>query len=123
MTPPYLPGNPLSIVLWSRPPLGTPFAPSPADYWLQVTPLFSLPIPIGSSSTFLSRSFLLAQTTPSHLSPDSTFSMGSSPSHLSFILRLVPGAWVMRVNQTHPCPQFRRWWKDTDLGYHRNSLR
>lgn len=52
----------------------------------------------------LSQSFLLAQATPSYLSPDSTFSLGSSPSHLSFILHLVLGAWGMGVNQTHPTP-------------------
>lgn len=39
----------------------------------------------------LSRSFLLAQATPSYLSPDSAFSLGSSPSHLPFILHLVLG--------------------------------
>lgn len=46
--------EPRSIVLRPHPPLGTPFAPSPASYWLEVTPLLDLPVPIGSSSTLSS---------------------------------------------------------------------
>lgn len=60
-------------------------------------------VPIDCCSTLSSRSFLLAQATPSHLSPVSAFSLGSSPNHLSFIVPLVLGAWDMGVNQTRPC--------------------
>lgn len=90
-TPPYLSGNYPFIVLWPRPPLGPLFGSSPSVYWLQVTPLFYLPIPIGSSYILSSPCFLLAQATPSHLSPDPSFSLSSSPSHLSFILHVELG--------------------------------
>lgn len=80
-TPTHLTGNPHSIVLWLRPRLATPFAPSSATYWLRVTPLLHLSVPIGSSSTSLfPGGFLLVQATPSHLSLDSAFCLGPSPA-------------------------------------------
>lgn len=73
--------EPPSIVLWPRPPLGTPFAPWLATYWLQVTPLLELPVPTGSSSTLSSpgvsywrrpRPLIFHQTPPSVWAPPPT---------------------------------------------------
>lgn len=123
-TPPHLPGNPRLHCLLAPPSIGHALCPiprhllaeghapprSPRPHWL----LFHV---------ILSRSFSLAQVTPSYLSPDSAFNLGSSHSHLSFILRLGLGAWVMEVNQTRHCPQeIQGMLGDMDLGSDSDSL-
>lgn len=120
MEPPHTPDRPgrratRPLLIYQRTPLHCPLAPPPIGHAL--CPLARHLLAAGHARpraprpywllfhVILSGSFLLAQATPSHFSPDSAFSLGSSPNHLSFILHLALGSWDMRVNQTCPCPQ------------------